>query len=50
MKLQLAKEMQGDIEEQQLLEVPVNWVEDKHARETYLDGGFGNSYDFSQLP
>ncbi|KAI1373240.1 hypothetical protein F4677DRAFT_225146 [Hypoxylon crocopeplum] len=32
------------------LEVPVDWVSREEALNTYLDRGFGNSYDFNQAP
>ncbi|KAK6953881.1 hypothetical protein Daesc_003843 [Daldinia eschscholtzii] len=32
------------------LEVPVDWVSRDEALDTYLNRGFGNSYDFNQTP
>ncbi|KAI1097937.1 hypothetical protein F4804DRAFT_326131 [Jackrogersella minutella] len=32
------------------LEVPVDWVGREEALKTYLNRGFGNSYDFNQAP
>jgi len=32
------------------LETPVDWVSREHALSTYLNRGFGNSYDFNQEP
>ncbi|OTA63198.1 hypothetical protein K449DRAFT_368963 [Hypoxylon sp. EC38] len=32
------------------LEVPVDWISREEALKTYLNRGFGNSYDFNQAP
>ncbi|KAI1642153.1 uncharacterized protein F4817DRAFT_353668 [Daldinia loculata] len=32
------------------LEVPVDWISREEALRTYLNRGFGNSYDFNQAP
>lgn len=32
------------------LEVPVNWVSNQHAKDSYLNRAFGNAYDFTQAP
>lgn len=32
------------------LEVPIDWVSSEEAMKTYLNRGFGNSYDFNQAP
>lgn len=48
MRLELAQEIRPIVEEQQQLEVPVDWVSEKEAEERYLNRGFGNSYDFGQ--
>ncbi|KAI8959217.1 hypothetical protein F5Y11DRAFT_350732 [Daldinia sp. FL1419] len=32
------------------LEVPVDWINREEALRTYLNRGFGNSYDFNQAP
>ncbi|KAJ8494389.1 hypothetical protein ONZ45_g13256 [Pleurotus djamor] len=39
----LEKEVEG-------LEIPVDWISVKEAQGGYLNRGFGNSYDFNQLP
>ena len=48
MKLEFAEEIRPIIEHQNSLEVPVNWVTERAAKDAYLNRGFGNSYDFGQ--
>lgn len=48
MRLEFATDLRDEIEGQDSLEVPVDWVDDSQAMEGYLNRGFGNSYDFSQ--
>lgn len=48
MKLELAKEIKSMIDEQSLLDVPVDWISEQTALDRYLNRGFGNSYDFRQ--
>jgi len=50
MRLEFADDLRPDFESQRQLEVPVDWVDESHAMESYLNRGFGNSYDFSQSP
>jgi hypothetical protein len=49
MRLEFAEEIKPIIEGQDMLDVPVNWVSEKAAEESYLNRGFGNSYDFRQI-
>jgi ectoine hydroxylase-related dioxygenase (phytanoyl-CoA dioxygenase family) len=49
MRLQLGDDIRPTVESEiKGLEVPVDWVPADIARESYLDRGFGNSYDFDQ--
>ncbi|KAL7629726.1 hypothetical protein AAE478_001249 [Parahypoxylon ruwenzoriense] len=55
MRLQLGEDVRPLLERLERegrlgLEVPVDWVSREKALETYLDRGFGNSYDFDQEP
>lgn len=50
MKLELADDLRSVIDKQTDLEIPVNWISDSEAMESYLNRGFGNAYDFSQTP
>jgi hypothetical protein len=50
MRLELAEDLKPVIEKQTDLEIPVNWVPVEDALTGYLNRGFGNSYDFGQLP
>jgi len=43
-----AEEIKETINGQESLEVPMEWVAENVARESYLNRGFGNSYDFSR--
>ena len=49
MRLEFAEEVRPIIESQNVLDVPVDWVSEKTAEESYLNRGFGNSYDFRQI-
>ena len=49
MKLELSEEIRPLVEQQSQLAVPVDWVSEQMAEDRYLNRGFGNSYDFSQL-
>lgn len=49
MRLEFAEEIKPIIEGQSMLDVPVSWVSEKAAKESYLNRGFGNSYDFRQI-
>ncbi|KAM0815656.1 putative Phytanoyl-CoA dioxygenase [Seiridium cardinale] len=43
--------LQGLQQEDKLaLEIPIDWVNREKVLETYLNRGFGNSYDFDQAP
>lgn len=53
MRLQFGEDIKPVLDtlerEQKLgLEVPVDWLDSKEAMGSYLDRGFGNSYDFDQ--
>lgn len=50
MRLEFAEEIRPIVESQNMLEIPVNLVSGAIARETYLNRGFGNSYNFRQTP
>ena len=55
MRLELGEDIKPVLEELHAtgelgLDVPVDWVNSKEALRTYLDRGFGNSYDFDQEP
>ncbi len=49
MKLELANEIKPLIDQQNDIEVPVDWVSKETAQQRYLNRGFGNSYDFGQI-
>jgi hypothetical protein len=49
MRLEFAEEIKPLIEGQNMLDVPVDWVSEEVATERYLNRGFGNSYDFTQI-
>ena len=49
MRLEFAEEIKPLIDGQDMLIVPVDWVSEEAATETYLNRGFGNSYDFRQI-
>lgn len=48
MKLQLADDLKGIIEQEKLLDIPVQWASEDVVLDQYLNRGFGNAYDFSQ--
>lgn len=49
MRLELAEDVKDVVEaEKGRLEIPVDWVSEAEAQRTYLDRGYGNSYDFDQ--
>ncbi|TFB00793.1 Kanamycin B dioxygenase [Trichoderma ghanense] len=55
MRLQFGDDLKPVLEEldrrgQLGLDVPVDWVSSEEAMRTYLNRGFGNSYDFNQTP
>lgn len=48
MKLQLANDLKGTIEQERLLEIPVKWASEDFVAAQYLNKNFGNAYDFNQ--
>ena len=48
MRLELAESIKPMIEGQDALDVPVDWVSEEVAASSYLNRGYGNSYDFGQ--
>ena len=50
MKLELSDTIRPIVEGQDMLEVPTDWVSEAEATHRYLNRGFGNSYDFNQIP
>ncbi|OTB01130.1 hypothetical protein M426DRAFT_266632 [Hypoxylon sp. CI-4A] len=55
MRLQFAEDIKPVLEKLESegrlgLQVPVDWVAREEALRTYLNRGFGNSYDFNQAP
>lgn len=50
MKLEFADDLKSVIESQTELEIPVDWVTKSEALSRYLNRGFGNAYDFNQMP
>jgi len=50
MRLEFGEEVRPVIEEEATLDVRADYVSEQQAERTYLDRGFGNSYDFSQTP
>jgi len=49
MRLELADDIRPMIEGQDDLQVPVDWVSNEQAEARYMNRGFGNSYDFTQV-
>ncbi|KAL1849303.1 hypothetical protein Plec18170_007595 [Paecilomyces lecythidis] len=50
MRLEFSEDIRSLIEEESKLEVTVDWVSREKALSSYLNRGFGNSYDFNQTP
>ena len=48
MKLQFADDLKDIIENEQSLEIPVEWASKDTVQDQYLQRAFGNAYDFSQ--
>ena len=48
MRLEFSESVRELLDSEQDLEIPVDWTSEAHALDTYLDRGFGNSYDFRQ--
>lgn len=49
MKLELSDDVKLTVGSQDGLQVPVDWVSSTEAESRYLNRGFGNSYNFSQV-
>ena len=49
MRLEFAEEVKPLIDQQTILDVPSDWVSERDAQDSYLNRGFGNSYDFNQI-
>ena len=47
MKLQFARDIEPLLKGLEL-EIPVDWISTEEALGSYLNRGFGNSYDFGQ--
>jgi hypothetical protein len=50
MRMQFGEGVRPFFEACKDLDIRVDYVPEETARATYLGRGFGNSYDFSQLP
>lgn len=50
MRLELSEGIRPGVDKQITLEVPCDWVGEDEAEASYLNRGFGNSYDFNQAP
>lgn len=50
MRVQFGESLEPLVEQEEMLDVRADYVPDEEAQRTYLDRGFGNSYDFSQTP
>jgi hypothetical protein len=50
MRVELAEEIKPLVEQSKELDIRVDWVSESEALEQYLNRGFGNSYDFNQIP
>jgi hypothetical protein len=50
MRLEFSESIRKLLENEHDLEIPVDWVSEKTARESYLNRKFGNAYDFGQTP
>lgn len=48
MRVEFAESVRPLVEKEDMLDVRANFISDEDAKRTYLDRGFGNSYDFSQ--
>ncbi len=48
MKLELAEEVKPVVQKVMDLDVRANYVSEPEALDSYLNHGFGNSYDFGQ--
>jgi hypothetical protein len=48
MKLELSEEIKPLVDSETGLDLRVNWVKESEVAESYLNRGFGNSYDFNQ--
>ena len=50
MRMEFSESVKPLIEQEQVLDVRTDYVSEQEAERTYLNRGFGNSYDFSQTP
>lgn len=50
MRVEFGEGVKPIIDREKMLDVRVNYVPDKEAGKSYLERGFGNSYDFNQTP
>lgn len=50
MRVEFGEGVRPLIDQEKMLDIRVDYVSDGDAERTYLDRGFGNSYDFSQTP
>ena len=50
MRLELSEDVKPVVDNLIDLDVRANWVREDIALKSYLNRGFGNSYDFSQSP
>ena len=50
MKLELAEEVKTVVQKVTDLDVRASYVSESEALDSYLNRGFGNSYDFGQTP
>ena len=50
MRVEFGESVKSFIDQEKMLDVRVDYVSEEEAERTYLDRGFGNSYDFSQIP
>lgn len=48
MRVEFGEGVKPLIEQEKMLDVRADYVPDEDAEKSYLDRGFGNSYDFSQ--
>ena len=48
MKLELAETVKDLLQEEQKLEIPVNWVSEEAALGNYLQQGYGGAFNLTQ--
>lgn len=49
MRLELGAGVRSIVEKDEMLDVRADFIPEDEAMRSYLDRGFGNSYDFSQI-